>query len=223
MTRLLKNSHILIGGIFLHLAGCQLFGTDKGKSAQVLPFINQPDFTPEWIDPSEKRFDSIHIIPAFSFTDQEGKIITEKTVEGKIYVANFMFTRCAGICPKMASNIKILQDRFRNDADVIFLSHSVTPDMDSVPVLKDYAQKHGVIKEKWHLLTGKQEEIYRLAKKEYYAGDTIGYYQTGNEFLHTENFLLLDKYRRIRGVYNGTLEFEMDRLTEDIKVLKLED
>ena len=78
MTRLLKNSHILIGGIFLHLAGCQLSGTDKGKSAQVLPFINQPDFTPEWIDPSEKRFDSIHIIPAFSFTDQEGKIITEK-------------------------------------------------------------------------------------------------------------------------------------------------
>ena len=95
--------------------------------------------------------------------------------------------------------------------------------MDSVPVLKKYAEAKGVISGKWHILTGKQTEIYRLAKKEYYAGDTIGYYQTGNEFLHTENFILVDKHRRIRGVYNGTLPIEMDRLSDDIVTLKQEE
>jgi protein SCO1/2 len=93
------------------------------------------------------------------------------------------------------------------------------PERDSVPVLKKYALEKGVITGKWHLLTGSREDIYRLAKKEYYAGDTIGYYQAGNEFLHTENFILLDKQRRIRGVYNGTLAVEIDRLKEDIQTL----
>ena len=116
-----------------------------------------------------------------------------------------------------------LQERFKNDADVLFLSHSVTPEMDSVPVLKKYALNKGVISGKWHLLTGNTNDIYRLAKKEYYAGDTIGYYQTGNEFLHTENFILVDKQRRIRGVYNGTLSLEMERLIDDIGTLKKEE
>lgn len=117
----------------------------------------------------------------------------------------------------------ILQEKFKSDDQVIFLSHSVTPDMDSVPVLKKYAQSKGVISGKWHLLTGKHDEIYRLAKKEYYAGDTVGYYQTGGQFLHTENFILIDKHRRIRGVYNGTLPLEMERLGEDINTLKKEE
>ena len=103
------------------------------------------------------------------------------------------------------------------------LSHSVTPKMDSVSVLKKYAQAKGIISGKWHLLTGNEDQIYALAKKQYYAGDTVGYYQTGNEFLHTENFILVDKHRRIRGVYNGTLALEMERLMDDIATLKKED
>ena len=95
--------------------------------------------------------------------------------------------------------------------------------MDSVPVLKKYAEEKGVISSKWHLLTGKEDEIYALAKKQYYAGDTIGYYQAGNEFLHTENFILVDKHRRIRGVYNGTLALEMERLEDDINTLLKEE
>ena len=95
--------------------------------------------------------------------------------------------------------------------------------MDSVPVLKRYAEEKGVISGKWHLLTGKESEIYDLAKKQYFAGDTIGYYQTGNEFLHTENFILVDKLRRIRGVYNGTLPLEMERLADDINTLLKEE
>jgi protein SCO1/2 len=94
--------------------------------------------------------------------------------------------------------------------------------MDSVAVLKEYAVKRGVISGKWHLLTGKREDIYGLARQQYFAGDTVGYYQTGKEFLHTENFILLDTHRRIRGVYNGTLALEMDRLADDIATLKKE-
>jgi protein SCO1/2 len=113
----------------------------------------------------------------------------------------------------------LIQSAFKNNDEVLLLSHSVTPEMDSVPALKKYAEAKGIISGKWHLLTGKEEDIYTLAKKQYFAGDTIGYYQTGNEFLHTENFILVDKFRRIRGVYNGTLPVEMERLTDDINEL----
>ena len=215
MIQSLKNSCFFL---LIALISC------KDKTAELsMPFINKPDFTPEWINKNDSGYSTIHQIPSFSFTNQNGETITEKTVEGKIYVADFIFTKCAGICPKMTANMGLLQDKFKNDDDILLLSHSVTPDMDSVPVLKKYAEAKGVISGKWHILTGKQTEIYRLAKKEYYAGDTIGYYQTGNEFLHTENFILVDKKRRIRGVYNGTLPLEMERLIEDIGSLKKED
>ncbi len=215
MIRLLRNNVLIF---LITLAGC------KNKPATLpLPFINKPDFTPEWIGKSEASYTSIHQIPSFSFINQDGEAITEKTVEGKIYVADFIFTRCASICPKMTANMGVLQDKFKNDAGVLLLSHSVTPEMDSVSVLKKYAIERGVVSGKWHLLTGNKDDIYRLAKKEYFAGDTIGYYQTGNEFLHTENFILVDQHRRIRGVYNGTLPLEMERLIEDIGALKKEE
>ena len=217
MTRSLKNNLLLI---LILLVSCKT----KTKSNELpLPFINKPDFTPEWIEKNDSGYSSIHRIPAFSFTDQDGKTITEKTVDGKIYVADFIFTRCGSICPKMTTNMGTLQQKFKADDEVLFLSHSVTPQMDSVPVLKKYAEDKGIISGKWHLLTGNVDDIYRLAKKEYYAGDTIGYYQTGNEFLHTENFILVDKHRRIRGVYNGTLPLEMERLSDDIGTLKKEE
>ena len=149
--------------------------------------------------------------------------ISEKTVANKIYVADFFFTRCGSICPKMTADMGILQDKYKDDNGVLLLSHSVTPEMDSVPVLKRYAENKGIISGKWHLLTGDKTAIYAIAKQQYYAGDIIGYYQTGNEFLHTENFILIDKKRRIRGVYNGTLPLEMERLIDDITTLKKED
>ncbi len=215
MIRLVKNS-ILIA--MVAMVGC------RGRHMELgLPFINKPDFTPEWIDANTAAYKNIHTIPAFSFTDQNGETVTEATVAGKIYVADFIFTRCGSICPKMTDNMGMIQAAFKTDKDVMLLSHSVTPDMDSVPVLKKYAAAKGVIDGKWHLLTGNKDEIYTLAKKQYFAGDTVGYYQTGNEFLHTENFILVDRHRRIRGVYNGTLLVEMGRLIEDINMLKKED
>jgi protein SCO1 len=189
---------------------------------ETLPFFNQPDWTPEWIDKNDSAYGNIHSIPSFSFTDQEGNKITEHTIEGKIYVANFFFAKCNNICPKMMSNMKILQDTYLNDDQILFLSHSVTPEDDSVSALKTFAVENGVTNTKWHLLTGDKTEIYRLAKKEYFAGDSVGYYQTGNEFLHTENFILIDKQRRIRGVYNGTLAVEIERIKEDISILRKE-
>lgn len=215
MIRLLKNNWLLL---LIVLASCQ----NKPRTSS-MPFINKPDYTPEWIEKNDPSYSSIHHIPAFSFTNQNGETVTEKTVEGKIYVADFIFTRCGSICPKMTTNMALIQERFKNNKEVLLLSHSVTPEMDSVPVLKKYAKDKGIISGKWHLLTGNQDEIYTLARKEYYAGDTIGYYQTGNEFLHTENFILVDKQRRIRGVYNGTLPLEAERLMDDIATLLKED
>ena len=215
MIRLLINSFFVL---LIMLVSC------KSKPKELaLPFINKPDFTPEWIEKNDPAYLSIHKIPAFSFTDQDGKTVTEKMVDGKIYVADFIFTRCGSICPKMTKNMGLIQEKFKNNDDVILLSHSVTPEMDSVPVLKKYAEEKSIISGKWHLLTGKEEDIYALAKKQYYAGDTIGYYQTGNEFLHTENFILVDKHRRIRGVYNGTLPLEMERMEDDMNMLLKEE
>jgi protein SCO1/2 len=215
MIRSIKNNWLLI---LFFLASCTAALEREG-----LPFINKPDFTPEWIGKKDPAYKNIHTIPSFSFIDQDGITVTEKTVEGKIYVADFFFTHCGSICPVMTRNMATIQDHFLGNDEVIFLSHSVLPEMDSVPVLKKYAENRGVISGKWHLLTGDKEKIYSLARQQYYAGDTIGYYQTGNEFLHTENFILIDKHRRIRGVYNGTLELEMERLKEDIHELLKEE
>jgi protein SCO1/2 len=221
MIQLLRNSCLPIAiGMLLATTACNNKPSDKGLA---LPFINKPDFTPEWIETNDPAYKNIHTIPAFSFTNQDGKNITEKDVEDKIYVTDFIFTRCGSICPIMTTNMTTLQEKYKNDEDILLLSHSVTPAMDSVSVLKRYAEAKGIISGKWHLLTGDEDQIYAMAKKQYFAGDTIGYYQTGNEFLHTENFILVDKHRRIRGVYNGTLALEMERLIDDITTLKKED
>jgi protein SCO1/2 len=191
-------------------------------SLVTLPFFNQPDWTPEWINQADSAYKNIHTIPSFSFLNQNGKVVDESLVNGKIYVANFFFTKCRNICPKMTNNMHVLQEAFKNDTSILLLSHSVTPETDDVKVLNKYALDNKVDAVKWHLLTGDKKVIYSLAKQQYFAGDTVGYYQSGNEFLHTENFILVDQHRRIRGVYNGTLPIEINRIKEDIAILKSE-
>ncbi len=215
MIQSIKNSVCLL--VILLFVGCK-----ETIQIESLPFISNPDFTPEWISPDDARYLTIHRIPAFSFTDQDGNNITEKTVAGKIYVANFIFTGCGSICPRMTENLSIVQKKYQLDQDILFLSHTVMPERDNVLVLKNYAQIKGIPSNKWHLLTGNIDSIYRMAKKEYYAGEKIGYYGNQKDFLHTENCMLIDKYRRIRGVYNGTLLLEMERMIEDIEILKKE-
>lgn len=217
---LLRNKVLLVLLVVAAFVGCK---NNEVEDDQGMPFFNSPEFTPEWIAKDSPEFAKIHTVPAFSFISQDGKTITEKTVEGKIYVTNFMFTNCGSICPKMSDNMTILQDKYINDNQVLLLSHSVNPELDDVQKLKEYADLKGCISGKWHLLTGDKTTIYTLAKKQYFAGDSIGFYGKLNDFLHSENFILVDGKRRIRGVYNGTLPIEMERIIDDIETLKKEE
>lgn len=184
-----------------------------------LPYYDTSDFTPRWEMKDEKTF---HAIRKFNLVDQEGITFTEKDLDGKICVADFFFTGCPGICPKMAVSMTDLQKEFLSDADVLLISHSVTPAKDSVPVLKNYAASNGVDYKKWKLLTGKKEEIYDLGRKFYYVEEDLGEKSDTSVFLHTENFVLVDKNRHIRGIYNSLDPNSMAALKNDIKELRRE-
>jgi len=193
------------------------------KKEQVgLPYFDTPDFTPTWVDKNTNAFQNLHTIPAFSFTDQDGNNVSDMTVNDKIYVVDFFFTRCGSICPKMTNNMGKVANAFLKDQNVVMLSHSVTPELDNAMVLKKYAETKGIKNPNWHLLTGDKKQIYDIARKGYFADNAIGYNKDVSEFLHTENFVLVDKHRHIRGVYNGTIDFEVDNLVRHIKMLERE-
>ncbi|MES2779783.1 MAG: SCO family protein [Bacteroidota bacterium] len=183
--------------------------------ANRLPFYHTPDFTPVW----KVQDDTIHAIAPFSFTDQSGNTTGSEWVKGKVHVANFFFTSCAGICPKMTSNLKLVADTFAKNNTVKILSFSVTPQRDSVPELMRYAKGNHIDARQWRLLTGNKNDIYRIARQSYFAEEEPGFSKDSSEFLHTEHVILVDQKGHIRGVYNGTVVLEMVKLTEDIKVL----
>ena len=186
-----------------------------------LKIYNPIDINPRLVDISVKNLKKNHTIADFELTNQNGKKITNKTYEGKIYIADFFFTRCQAICISMAYNMSELQEYYKNDADIMFLSHSVTPIIDSVSVLKDYAIKKGVIDEKWNITTGPKTHIYDLARKNYFAVLDEGNGDE-NDFIHTEQFVLIDKERRIRGFYDGTEKEDMKKIKKDLIILKRE-
>jgi protein SCO1/2 len=186
-----------------------------------LPFFNQADFTPEWIDANSSQFDSIHTIAPFQLTNQDGQTISNESIAGKIVVANFFFTICPGICPRMTENLMEVQRAFKADSLVMILSHTVMPWIDSVAQLKDYEIERGINGKQWHLLTGSKYDLYTLARGSYFADEGFGKtITTEADFLHTENLVLVDTKQRIRGVYNGTISLEVKRLIEDIKTLR---
>ncbi len=205
---------------FCLLLLCIIVGC-KQKSVNRLPYFNTADFTPVWIDKNSPQLTNLHTISPFLFTDQNGNTITKKTTNGKIFVANFFFTRCQNICPKMMDNLKKVAIAFKNDSKILIISHSVTPYFDNVEVLKKYATEKGITTKNWHLVTGKKEEIYKIARLGYFA-DTVTSSAISTQFLHTENFILVDKNGHIRGVYNGTIDFEVENLIRHIKLLELE-
>ncbi|WP_130734751.1 SCO family protein [Flavobacterium sp. J27] len=188
------------------------------KPQKRLKIFTPRDVNPELVDSTIQHIGYNHTIPDFAFTNQNGKRITQEDYKDKIYVADFFFTTCPSICPKMTNNMVWLQDKIKNNSDVMLLSHSVTPDIDSVPVLKAYAKEKGVIDAKWNLVTGNKKDIYYIARKSYLV------VKTGNpeelyDMVHTENFVLIDKKRRIRGFYDGTNLEEVKKLYEDILFL----
>ncbi len=194
----------------------------KSSRVENLPYYNEATFTPHWINPNDQSLDTFHRISSFNLLNQEGEIVTEDVFKDKIYVTDFFFTICPGICPKMMANMMELQDEFLTDSDVLLLSHSVTPERDSVPVLKSYAEEKGILSSKWHLVTGSQNEIYKLGRKDYFVEEDLGLEKEIDEFLHTENFVLIDKNRHIRGIYNGLNKTAVQQLITDIKFLKQE-
>ncbi|WP_246144227.1 SCO family protein [Neolewinella aurantiaca] len=187
---------------------------------ETLPFYNEATFTPRWISPGAEVLDTFHRISPFSFINQEGEVITEESFRGKIYIVDFFFTICPGICPRMTANMMELQEEFLEDDDVLLMSHSVTPERDSVPVLKQYAADKGISSGKWHLVTGEQRDIYKLGRKDYFVEEDLGLNKDEDEFLHTENFVLIDKDRHIRGIYNGLNKTSVNQLIADIRTLK---
>lgn len=182
--------------------------------SKVLPIYTPSDVNPEMVDSTVQHIANNHSIANFKFTNQNGKIITQKDYEGKIYVADFFFTTCPTICPKMTDNMVWLQNQIKNNSKVMLLSHSVTPDIDSVSVLKKYALEKGVIDSKWNLVTGDKKDIYYMARKSYLAVKT-GKPSEFYDMVHTENFVLVDAKRRVRGFYDGT---NLDQPTNDPKV-----
>lgn len=197
-----------------------LFFLSKPKT--VLPVYNPADVNPRLVDDQLKHITKNHKIADFILLNQNGDTITQENFKDKIYVADFFFTRCQTICPVMAVNMAELQNYFIDDPEIKFLSHSVTPVMDSVPMLKDYANKKGAIDGKWDLTTGDKKHIYNLARKSYFAVLDEG--DGGDQdFIHTEQFILVDKKKQIRGYYDGTDKNEMQRIIKDIEILKKEE
>ncbi|MFD2726528.1 SCO family protein [Hyunsoonleella rubra] len=188
---------------------------------QPLPIYQPVMVSTELVDSTIQHKKKYHKIADFSLINQNGKTVTQDDYNDKIYVADFFFTTCQTICPIMTDHMAQIQKEIMDDSDVLLLSHSVTPEIDSVAQLKRYAIKKGVDDAKWNLVTGDKKEIYALARKSYLAVKDNG---DGGHFdmIHTENFMLIDKKRQIRGFYDGTNPVEIKRLLNDISVLQEE-
>lgn len=190
------------------------------KPVAVLPVYEPYKVNAEMVDPSIQHQKKYHTIADFSLTNQNGETITQKDYEDKIYVADFFFTTCLTICPIMTDNMVEIQQRTQNNPAIKLLSHTVMPEVDTVQQLKKYARTKGVDDSRWNLVTGDKATIYNLARKQYLAAkenpeDPLG-------LVHTENFVLVDKQKRIRGFYDGTEKEEIERLLKDIDILQNE-
>ena len=214
-----EKNRLLIFGVIL-LLGMLLVYPMLKRDPQ-LKIYKPSDVNPKLVDESVRNFELEHSVADFELLSQNGDTIGLGSVEGKIYVADFFFTTCGNICPKMTTQMKILHDYYLDNDDIMFLSHTVYPEEDSVRVLKAYADEYQIDSKKWLLLTGDKQTIYDLARKSYFAVLTEG---DGGErdFIHTENFMLMDKSQRIRGYYDGTLPEDMERLKKDVEILRLE-
>ena len=188
------------------------------KPVEVLPIYQPAEVNEKLVDSSIIHVAKYHKISDFKLTNQNGKEITQANYKDKIYVADFFFTTCQDICPVMTKNMYQLQEELKNDNQILLLSHTVIPEVDTVEQLKEYAVENNVDDSKWNLVTGDKKQIYELARKSYLAVEDSNYSQY--DMIHTENFMLIDKERQIRGFYDGTNSEDINRLLKDIKILK---
>lgn len=210
-------------GIFLFILSAILISIIYSilKPQERLPIYQPNMVTAELVDTTVQEIRKYHTIPDFELLNQNGDTVTQADYEGKIYIADFFFTTCQTICPIMTDHMLQIQERIKNDPEILLLSHTVIPEADSVPQLKKYALEKGVIDEKWNLVTGDKKQIYDLARKSYLAAKSEG--DAGPfDMIHTENFVLIDEQNRIRGYYDGTDSEAIAELMHDISVLKNE-
>ncbi|MEE9364964.1 MAG: SCO family protein [Cellulophaga sp.] len=188
------------------------------KRVADLPIYNPSDLNPELVDKTLWNIKEKHTVTDFELVNQNGERITQENYKNKIYIVDFFFTNCPSICPVMTNNMVKIQKEFAKNTDVLLLSISVTPNIDSVPVLRKYADKKGVVDSKWNITSGNKKHIYELARKSYFAAVDQG--DGGlQDFIHTTNFVLVDTNKQIRGIYDGIDDKEINRLIDDIKIL----
>jgi len=190
------------------------------KPVEVLPIWQPAQVNAELVDSTLQHVKKYHTVGDFKLTNQNGETITQENYQDKIYIADFFFTTCQAICPIMTDHMAEIQDALRDQSDVLLLSHTVMPEIDTVAQLKKYAREKGVNDSKWNLVTGDKKQIYDLARKSYLAAEENPENPYG--LIHTENFVLVDRENRIRAFYDGTDPEVIEMVLHDIKVLKNE-
>ena len=194
----------------------------KQAKQKPLPIINPIDLKKEMVDPELLRIGQGHTIGNFSFLNQDGQVVTEKEIENKVFVAEYFFSTCKSICPIMNQQMQRIQKKYNGNSNFKILSFTVDPAVDNPTQLKSYAISHGYKAGQWHFLTGSKSELYALARKSFFVlkpveANNIG--DAGSDFIHTNNFVLVDKKKRIRGYYDGTNSVEVNQLIKDIELL----
>jgi protein SCO1 len=218
----MQTRYILLLVIFvLGVTAGTIILTPKKKDA-ALKIYNPTDIDTRLVDSSLLGIGQGHTIQDFAFVNQYGESITHAKIKNKVYVVDYFFTTCGSICPIMTGQMKRVQAAYLNENDFLILSHTVWPEVDTVEQLLRYAKEKAVIRNKWHLLTGDKEKLYELARKSYFVlkpteAEDVG--DGNSDFIHTNNFVLIDKKRRIRGYYDGTDSLEVSNLIRDIQVL----
>ena len=215
-----KADWLKIAVVLIIFGGGLIFSYQILKPKPKLPIYNPSQLDRRLVDESIQNKGMGHRVLPFELVNQFGDTITEKNLEDKIYIADFFFTTCPSICKDMAVEKRRLQEVFKDDDQIMIVSHSVTPVMDSVSVMHAYGERQGAIRGKWELLTGDKPQIYKLARQSYFAVMDEGGNGDEMDFIHTENFVLVDPNKRIRGFYDGTSKEDVDRLIADIAILK---
>jgi len=197
-------------GIFIYA----FFIHDTKKPIRLLPIFGEKSYESK----NGKIDTTYHTIKSFQFTNQDGQTVTNESFMGSVYVTDFFFTTCHSICPIMSNNIEKIYAKFKGNEEVKFLSHTVDPEIDTVAQLKQYAQKHNVDSKQWHFVTGKKKDLYQVARESYFLDAQQG--DGGpDDFIHTQNFALIDKDKHIRGYYDGTDSSDVNQLIRDIDLL----
>lgn len=212
--KLKENYYWLLSIVPILFIVWYVFNKQEKQPIRMLPYYGKKLHNKE-------KDTTYHLVKSFSFINQYNETVTDETVKNKIYVTDFFFTTCQSICPIMSSQLERVYDEFKNAKDIMILSHTVSPEEDSVNVLMNYAKLHGVKDRKWLFLTGDKKQLYDMARKSYLLNMEEGKGDE-NDFIHTQNFALIDKEKHLRGFYDGTDSLDVTRLIADIKLLQEE-